>query len=788
MFVSSQGYIMPSRAFCNALLAIALGLVGPMSPTCRAQGFIEHLEPPVIERGKTTRVAAVGSSFGKPLDLWTALPPGAVKAVPVADSTPARAVFDVTVAADAPVGISGLRVATVDGLSNAHLFLIDDLPVRPAPAPGAAPAKVALPVALWGRFREAEVDRFAIEVSAGQRVSFEAVGNRLGREIDPLVTIRDAKGRFVAERDNDPGLYFDFRFEHLFTAAGTYIVEVRDARFHGDEHGYYVLRMGRFPAARVAVPAAVRRGQRAELRLPELADVALGLDVPAAPAPGMIFGALRRPGDEGSAWLPLETTDAEVTVHREPGNTVEQGSPAKVPGMLCGVLRKPGERQFFRLDLTKGQKIQVRAEARALNSPADLEIAITDAAGKELRRVGENAQEEVVLDYSAGNPGVYGLSVRDANRDGGPAFAYRLEVRSGQPQVQVVAEVEGLPVPRGGYQIVPLTATRIDCNGPIALSLAGAPAGVTLTPSEIGDGVNAIVCKIAAAPDAELGVHTLQILARPTAVPDAPPTLVRTRPMIDRQRVNVDLIPYGLREDQRRLPPALTDRFAVQVTPPAPFTVELPAPLVTLARYQHADIPIVTTRVPGFSGPITFSATGGQIAPKDEGRTRVYTEFPPATADRLQVTGSIHSRILTNLTKHRVEVTAVGVHQGRRVVLTRAFDLDIRSAFTVAAEPAMLKLEPGATAKVRLTADRMKSFDGDVTVQLSPSLGLNLPEQVVIPRGQAAVDVEVKVAPDRTPGRQSINLQSTGTVSGFEEELRGGRFEVEVVKPMPPKK
>src|SRR5262249_21185006 len=122
-----------------------------------------------------------------------------------------------------------------------------------------------------------------------------------------------------------------------------------------------------------------------------------------------------------------------------------------------------------------------------------------------------------------------------------------------------------------------------------------------------------------------------------------------------------------------------------------------------------------------------------------------------------------------------------------RVSLTRTFDLDIRSAFAVTAVPAALKLEPGASAKLRLNADRMKTFDGDVTVQLSPVLGLTFPEKVVIPRGQAGVDVEVKVAPDRAPGRQSINLNSTGTVGGFEEELRG-RFDVEVVKPMAPKK
>src|SRR5258707_429152 len=134
---------MPSHRTGSVVTLILLACAG-WNP-CGAQGFVEHLDPPVVERGKTTRVTAVGTDLGK----------------------------------------------------------------------------------------------------------------ALGKDVDPLLTIRDAKGRFVAEGDNDPGLYFDCRFEHTFTAAGTYVVAVRDARFHGSEHGFYVLRMGRFPAARVAVPAAV---------------------------------------------------------------------------------------------------------------------------------------------------------------------------------------------------------------------------------------------------------------------------------------------------------------------------------------------------------------------------------------------------------------------------------------------------------------------------------------------------------------------------------------------------
>lgn len=783
----------------NLLMVFGL-LVGATHVS--AQGFVEHLEPPVLERGKTTRVTLVGTQLGKAIGLWTTLPVGAVKAIPVGPPSASQSVLDVTVAGDAPIGICGVRLATEDALGNACLLLIDDLPVRPAPAPYPRPLspagarEVKMPVALWGRFREAAVERFAIDVTAGERVSFEAVGNRLGKDVDPLITIRDARGKMVAERDNDAGLYFDFRFEHTFTDAGIYTVEWRDARFHGSDHAFYVLRMGKFPATRVALPMAIQWSKRFGLRLPDIEPLIpdrspteqekrFALDLPKE-ATGQFFGVVKREGDEGSAWLPMEATDVAVTVHQSPGNSFEEGTLAKAPGMLCGVLQKPGERHFFRLELAKGRRVQVRAEARVFNSPADLEIAITDTKGKELRRVGENPQnEEIALDFTADAAGVYGLMVRDVNRDGGPAFGYRLDVRTPGPMVQVTGEFEGVTLPRGDYQMVPFTVTRTDYTGTIALKMVGAPPGVTLTPSEIGEGINSIVCKLTAAPDAPLGIHTLQFRAElGTAVTgrNASATIVRTHPLIDRQIVNVDLIPLALREDQRRLPPALTDRFALQVTPPSFFTFALPEPLVTLGRYQQVEFPMTVTREKGFDGPITFSATGGQLAPKEEGRTRVYAEFTEGK-------GSIHSKILTNLAKHRVDVTALGVNprDGRRVALTRTFDLDVRAAYVVSAEPALLKLEPGAKATLRLNAERMKTFDAEVVVQLSPPPGIELPSTAVIPRGQTSVDVKINIDANQPTGRQTINWNARAVVNGFEEE-QPGRLDFDIVKTTTPKK
>jgi hypothetical protein len=798
------------------LLALTFVLALPVAAT--AQGFVESISPPVVERGKTTRVTFVGRQLANALDVWHSLPAGALRAKPV-ESRSDRAVFDVTAAADAPVGVCGVRVATTDGLTNAHLFLVDDLPVRPR-ASGDSPMSLPPGTAVWGTLREGAIDRYTLTAAAGERISIEVVANRFGKDADPLVTIRDSAGNFVAERDNDPGLYFDCRFEHTFATAGTYTLDVRDARFKGNEHHHYVLRVGRFPAGRVAVPSAVETGFRADVTLPEVPGSTFPFAAARADVPGPVFAAVKRPGDHGSAWVPLTAAPGPVTVtdpfdpardsalsqlasgpaglgfllspmRANPFTALDrhltlgrpQATPAAVPGTLCGVLRTPNRADAFRLRLAKGQRLYLRGEAKALNSPADLELVVTDRTGKELRRAGEQ-RDDVTLDFTAPAAGDYGLFVRDTLRDGGDAFAYRITARTDPFPPQLTAEVEGLTVPQGSYQPMPITVARTGPPGPIKLHLLGAPPGLRLTPDEISESATSVVCRLEADGTAPPGVHTIQILAECGGEWVA----VRTQPLIDRKLVNVDLIPHALREDQRRLPPSLTDRFAVQVTPSAPFTFELPEPAVRLARYQKAPIPVVTTRTPGFDGPITFTAAGGQLADKNEGRTRVYADFPEATAATPNVSGVVVSKILSNLGKSRIEMAATGTHAGRRVTLTRTFELEIITAFKVTADPPKVTLLPGESTKVKLTVERVPSFAGPVTLRFQPQNGVTIPETVTIPKGATAVTIDVAVSPDAGAGRRNLVATATGDVDEFEEEFRVQLAEVEVKKVEPPKK
>ena len=747
-----------------------------LAQTAVAEPFVESISPPVFEVGKVTRITLVGRELANAEALWFSVM--GLTAKPI-ESTAERAVFEVTAAKTAPVGIAGMRIATRNGLGNACLILIDDLPVRPR-GDGEDSVKVVLPASVWGTLREATLDRYTIEVAAGATLSFEAVANRLGKDSDPLITIRDPAGKVVAERDNDPGLYFDCRFAHTFEKAGTHTVEIRDARYQGNEHRKYAVRIGKFPAVRVVTTPAKSGG-----------------------APGLSFGVLK--GDEGSAWMPEWTTALPTTVAPSPwsidsrrvGNpsprsmrrpfsmmeplllsTGLQAMPATVPGELLGVIARPGWKPAFALKLTKGQKIFVRGEAKSLNSPADAEIIVLDRTGREQRRTGD-ADVELPFDYTAPNDGEYRLVVRDRQHDGGPDFAVRLSVRSDPFPPKLVADVEGLTIPQGSYQPVPILVTRFGTTGPIKLSLRGAPSGLKLTPSEIGEKENAVVCRLEADGSTALGLHTVQIVAEA----GTESVVVTSQPLIDKRKINVDLIPIALREDQRRLPPSVADRFAVFVTPPSPFTFELPRAFVTLPRYQKAPLPTATTRIAGFDGPIRFAARGGQLADKSEGRTRVYAEFPDSTAKQPNVSGTAVSKILSNTAKARIDVSATGTHGGRQVTLIRTFELDLVPAFKITPESPKLMLAPGETGTVRLTIDRVPSFDGPVLLHLNPLDGLQFVEPVHVEKGQKSVEIKVVASATAADRRGNLQIEARATVDSYEEEVRVPNVEIEVKAP-----
>jgi len=768
------------------ILWLSIGLAAARPGPAFAQAFIEHLSPPVLRRGAVTRLAINGTETTGAIGLWRSLPADMLRPRLVEGNSPASTTFDVDLAANAPLGLYGLRLATRSGLSNVHLFLIDELPITERSPDLALDATfpVTLPVCVTAICRPAVVDRYAITVQSGQRVGFEVVGNRLGKDYDPLIAIRSPTGKLLAQCDNSVGLFFDFRLTHTFAEAGTYTVEVRDARFEGHPTWHYVLRMGDFPEARVAIPSAIRPGEPTTLNFPQVAGWQLPVELPAARALGGLFQEIRQSPGGVATWIPLEATDLPAQLETEPNDTLETATPVKVPATLNGVLGKPGDTDFFAFELAQGQKLSVQGVARTLGSAADLELVLFDADGREVRRVDDIDLDEGGFAFVAGKAGPHRLQVRDVARDGGPEFAYRVDVRAGGPQIQLLADAADLTVPQGTYVPLALKVTRTEFSGEIKLELRGAPPGMVLEPAVIPAEATEFLGRLTAAAATPEGLSTLQVVG--TAALEGGATLTafaRTKPMIDRYLKNVDLIPYALREDQKQLPPSLTNQIALMVTPPSPINVELPEGLVRLTRYQTAEFPIVTSRTAGFDAPITFSVKGGQIGDEKEERNQVYARFTPATAEKLTASGTFFNRILTQLNKHRVDLTATTEVAGRRVNLIRTFTLEVQSAFQPTFEPALPTIEPGGTVRVKILANRVPTFDGPVTFKLGPNNGFQMPETVEIPRGQPAVEIDVKVDPKLNPGRHNLRVEVLGFVGKYEESFNLQTLSIEVKKP-----
>jgi hypothetical protein len=778
-----------------------------------AESFLASMSPPSVVRGATTRVVLRGVELGTPVDLWTSVGGGNIRAKPVAGAKPDEVAFDVTAAADAPLGLHGLRIATDDGLTNPILFVVDDLkPVlvetRNAERGVRNEAKhsgysafrtlhsaLHLPIALAGTFRPTEIERFAIEVGDGDDVSFECVGSRLGKDCDPLLRIRDAAGKLLFEHDNDPGLFFDFRTSYRFAEAGRYTIELCDERYHGADDWKYLLRIGRFPAARVAVPSVVKASGSTVAKLPELAGTEITLAAAAGAAPGRYFQAVRRKEDQASAWIAATVSPLDPLVESEPNDTVEQATKAKFPAMLCGVFERSNDVDVYEFDLKKGDRLVCRAETSVLDSPADVELAVINADGREMLRVDDvkstqpgddSPTAEANATFVANKDGPHRLLVRDVTRSGGPAYAYRVEVLKAGPQLALLADLAELTIPQGDYQSLPLLLTRTEYNGPVSLALVGAPPGVTLEPDVIPEGSTSVWARVRATDAAPLGIGTLRVVATAEVEGEKITATARIQPLIDRQLLNPDLIKYALRENQLRLPPSLADAIALQVTPPSPFTIETPESLVLLVRYLTQRFPIHIVRQPGFTGELAFKAVGGQLGEEEEIRRQIYTRFTSAGPQDATAYGTFFSRNLPQERQERVDLSADGEFAGRRIRLLRSFDLSLKAGYKITAEPKSVTLAPGETATVKLSVERLPPFVGPVTIEPTEMPGLNLPETLTIAAGASSVDLVVKIPADHALSKLTTRLFCKAKVGEFQEEGTPVPVSIEVKKPTPP--
>jgi hypothetical protein len=574
----------------------------PQAPVLKAPA------PLGVQRGTTLDLTLTGTNLSEPTGLWTSFP--AKVTIPTEgnngkDNT--KLLVRLEVPKDAPMGFHSLALATSRGMSNFRLFCVDDLPqVMKATATKASPQAVTAPCVVVGSVAAETSDWYKVTVKAGERVSFEVLGRRLGSPFDPQLTLYSAatgKELRGGYSNDAPGLQTDPRLTYTFKDAGDYLVEIRDVSYRGGEDFYYRLRIGDFPCATTPMPLAAKRGSKVSVRFagPQVDGVA-PVEVTVPNDPQLSSVDVTPKGANGLCGWPvsLAVSDLDEVLEQEPNNEPAKANRVPVPGAVSAQFQEKGDRDHFVFALKKGQRYLLEAHAQELHSPADVYMTLLDAKAAKLQATNPMAAPR--LDFTPAADGDYTLAVEHLQLWGGPSETYRVTVTPYEPGFDLSAALDRFDVSQGGTFSIPINVTRRDYAGPIEVSVVGqglsgtltVPAGQPPQPNQPGGTLT-----IQSAPDMAMGPHEFKIQGKASIGGKDVVQLVSVRALVSASMANLPVPPR----------PMFT-RLGLAVTQKAPFTLAVKFDEESTMPGKPAGVTVTATRDAGFTGEIALSVTG----------------------------------------------------------------------------------------------------------------------------------------------------------------------------------
>jgi hypothetical protein len=662
------------------------------------------------------------------------------------------------VPADAPIGYHTLRLSTTRGISNLRLFCIDDLPqVQEVDTNRnkATPQVVPVPCVVDGRVDNEQADFYKISVKAGQRLTLDVLGRRLGGTLDPEIYVYEAKSlRELAHQNDSPGCQTDARLTYTFKDAGEYLIEVRDVLNRGGPDYPYRLRIGDFPNATVPLPMAAKRGSKIAVQFagPQVDGVApVALAVPTDPALSAVWVAPKGPSGLHGWPVALALSDHEQVVEQEPNNEPAKAQVIPMPGGVTGRFQQSDDLDIYRFTAKKGQKILIAVETLELYSPSLVLLALKNAKtgapmGQSNPQAAPPADQRI--EFTAPDDGDYLVEVQHLNLVGGPSEAYHLSVAPVDPGFELTVGLDRFDLAPDSFVPLTVQANRKGYAGPIDLSVVGHP-GLTGT-AIIPPGQASTLLLVNAKGDLPKGPYQVTVMGK--GLVDAKPVVrfVNVRPSISQALNN---LPYP--------PLHLFNHIALAVRDQAPFKlvakIEPTEHLVT----GKVSLTILAQRNPGFDDVIALTLPTGLPpnvpAPK----------IPPIAKGQNQVKVDLALNPKAPLGTYQIMVSGTG--KGILAHSTPA-PLVLTLPFELKAEPAVLKLSQGSKDKVRITATRKAGYQGPIAVDLRKLPAGVTATKGVIPMGQSTIELEVTAAPTAPAATQpAVDAIGTATAAGNQQ-------------------
>ena len=717
--------------------------------------------PMGMQRGTSLELVLTGTNLAGPTGLFTSFP--AKVTIPTDNKNGldnAKLRVRLEVPADAPIGYHQIRLATTRGMSNLRLFCIDDLPQVlevDTNRNKATPQQVPVPCVVAGRIDAETADYYKITVKAGQRITIDVFGRRLGGLLDSELSLYDAKNlhKPLAYQNDSPGCQTDARLTYTFKEAGDYVIEVRDVQNRGGPDYPYRLRIGDFPSATVPLPMAAKRGSKVALQFagPMVEGVApVEVAVPTDPAIDSIWVAPK--GANGLHGWPvaLRLSDHDELVEIEPNNEPAKAQPIPVPGGVTGRFQQADDLDIYRFKGKKGQKLLIQAETFELYSPSMVTMVVKNAKGAELGKSNPEApqfDQAQRIEFTPTEDADYLLEVQHLNSAGGPNEAYRVTITPSIPEFDLSLGLDRFDLAPESPLALTVLATRRGYNGPIEVSLVGHPgfSGSTTIPA----GQLLAPLLVTAKGDLPMGPYAIALAGKATIEGKAETRYVQVRPAVTQ---SLNLLRYPPRN--------MYQQIALAIREKAPF--KLIAQLDQAEKLQGSTIKltILAQRNPGFDEAITLDPPIG-LPP-----TVPAPKLPPIAKGMKEVKVDIALNPKVPLGNYLIVVGGKTKFQNKDFqARSMPAKLSLTLPFTLQVEPADLKLPQGGKGKLKITATRKAGYQGPIAVEVRKLPAGVTAAKGAIAMGQTSVELEVSAAPTAAAAAiKGVDVIGTATAAG----------------------